>query len=66
MQDQNVFLIFWAVLQFWVLGQIWFVQIIVYPLFAKVGATEYVAYHSFYARRIPAVVIAPGFASFLK
>jgi hypothetical protein len=46
-------------------GQIWFAQVVVYPLFAKVGEAEYVAYHKFYSSRIPLPVILPGFASFL-
>ena len=49
----------------YVLGGIWFAQIVVYPLFAKVGGTEYVAYHRYYSSRIPFPVILPGFASFL-
>ncbi len=53
------------VVQIYNVGTIWFVQIVVYPLFAKVGGPEYIAYHTFYVRRIPAVVIVPGFASFL-
>jgi hypothetical protein len=48
-----------------VLGEIWFAQTVVYPLFAKVGEEEYVAYHKFYSSRIPLPVILPGFASFL-
>jgi hypothetical protein len=58
-------LIGWTVLIFYVLGEIWFVQIVVYPLFGKVGEAEYVAYHRFYSSRIPLPVIVPGFASFL-
>lgn len=58
-------LLFWTVLIFAVLGEIWFVQIVVYPLFGKVGPHEYVAYHKFYSSRIPLPVIVPGFASFL-
>jgi hypothetical protein len=50
---------------FYVLGGIWFAQIVVYPLFGKVGAAEYVRYHRFYSSRIPLPVILPGFASFL-
>lgn len=49
----------------YVFGQIWFAQIVVYPLFAKVGTADYVPYHLFYSRRIPAPVIAPGLTSFL-
>ncbi len=55
----------WAALIFWVLGQMWFVQLVIYPLFARVGELEYVGYHRFYARRIPLPVIVPGFASFV-
>lgn len=55
----------WLGLVFWVAGQLWFAQIVVYPLFAYVGPPEYVGYHRFYSRRIPVPVILPGFASFL-
>ncbi len=58
-------LLFWAVVIFYVTGQIWFAQLVVYPLFGKVGEKEYVAYHKFYSSRIPLPVIVPGFASFL-
>ncbi len=60
-----ILLLLWAGLVFWELGQIWLIQIVVYPVFAKVGAAQYVGYHSFYVQRIPAPVIVPGFASFL-
>jgi hypothetical protein len=59
------FLLFWMVVVLYVLGEIWFGQIVVYPLFAKVGEDEYIAYHRFYSSRIPLPVIVPGFASFL-
>ncbi|PSN15086.1 hypothetical protein C7293_08795 [filamentous cyanobacterium CCT1] len=65
MELPQLFLMFWVALVFWVLGQIWLVQIVVYPLFAKVGAVDYVHYHRFYTQRIPLPVIIPGFASFL-
>lgn len=65
MELSQLFLIFWAALMFWVLGQIWLAQIVIYPLFAKVGAVDYVHYHRFYTQRIPFLVIIPGFASFL-
>ncbi|MGE0628263.1 MAG: hypothetical protein AB7O43_10595 [Hyphomicrobiaceae bacterium] len=65
METSEFLLLLWAALVFWVLGQIWLVQIVVYPLFAKVGEAEYVGYHRFYTRRIPLPVIIPGFASFL-
>jgi hypothetical protein len=59
------FLLLWTAIIFYVLGEIWFGQVVVYPLFAKVGEAEYVAYHRFYSSRIPLPVIVPGFASFL-
>lgn len=58
-------LLLWAALAFWVTGQVWFCQMVIYPLFAQVGAAEYGGYHRFYSRRIPLPVILPGFASFL-
>jgi hypothetical protein len=58
-------LLAWTVVIFYSLGVIWFAQIVVYPLFGRVGESEYVAYHRFYSSRIPLPVIAPGFASFL-
>jgi len=65
MESSQLFLLLWAALVFWVLGQIWFAQIVVYPLFAQVGEADYVRYHRFYSRHIPLPVIIPGFASFL-
>ncbi len=65
MEMSQLLLLLWAALVFWVLGQIWLVQIVVYPLFAQVGEAEYVGYHRFYARHILLPVIIPGFASFL-
>jgi hypothetical protein len=65
MQTPHLLLLFWSMLSFWVLGQIWMVQIVVYPLFAKVGEAQYAGYHRFYSSRIPLPVIFPGFASFL-
>ena len=58
-------LLLWMAVVLYVLGQIWFAQIVVYPLFGKVSKDEYVAYHNFYSGRIPLPVIVPGFASFL-
>jgi hypothetical protein len=58
-------LLLWTAVILYVTGGIWFVQIVVYPLFGKVGPNEYVAYHRFYSSRIPLPVIVPGFASFL-
>lgn len=65
MDFAHLLLLFWTVLVLYVFGQIWLVQIVVYPLFGKVGPGEYVAYHRFYSSRIPLPVIVPGFASFL-
>jgi hypothetical protein len=65
MHFPELFLLFWFALIFWVLGQIWLCQIVIYPLFARVGEVEYSGYHHFYASRIPLPVIVPGFASFL-
>jgi hypothetical protein len=65
MENSQLYLLLWSVLSFWVLGQIWLVQIVIYPLFARVGTAEYIGYHRFYTSRIPPVVILPGFASFL-
>jgi hypothetical protein len=65
MGASELFLLLWAGLSAWVLGQIWFVQIVIYPLFAEVGAADYVRYHRRYSSRIPLPVIIPGFASFL-
>jgi hypothetical protein len=64
-ETSDLILLLWAVLSFWELGQIWLIQIVVYPLFAKVGGVDYVSYHRFYASRIPLPVIVPGFAGFL-
>ena len=65
MDFPHLLLLLWTGIIFYVLGGIWFAQIVVYPLFAKVGADEYVRYHRFYSSRIPLPVILPGFASFL-
>lgn len=60
----------WAVAAFavatWSTAQLWFAQLVVYPLFARVGADHYIAYHRAYSRRIPLPVIVPGFASFVS
>lgn len=55
----------WTVVIFYVTGQIWFIQLVVYPLFGQVGKDDYITYHKFYSRHIPVPVILPGFASFL-
>jgi len=65
MDFAHLLLLLWTVVIFYVTGQIWFAQIVGYPLFGKVGKDEYVAYHKFYSSRIPLPVIVPGFASFL-
>ena len=65
MDFAHLLLLLWAAIIFYVTGGIWFVQIVVYPLFGKVGPNEYIAYHRFYSSRIPLPVIVPGFASFL-
>jgi len=61
----DLILLFWAALVFGVLGQIWLVQIVIYPLFAEVGEVDYIRYHRFYTQHILLPVILPGFASFL-
>ena len=63
MDGAHWFLLFWTALIFYVTGEIWFAQVVVYPLFAKVGDAEYTAYHRFYSSRIPLPVILPGFAA---
>jgi hypothetical protein len=65
MDGAHWLLLLWTAVIFYVTGQIWFGQIVVYPLFGKVGAAEYVTYHRYYSSRIPLPVILPGFASFL-
>ena len=55
----------WTGLDFYVTGGLWFAQIVVYPLFGKVVAHEYVAYHEYYSSRIPLPFVLPGFATFL-
>lgn len=65
MDFSHAFLLFYTALIFYNLGLIWFAQIVIYPLFDKVGSEEYTAYHRFYTSRIPLPVIIPGFASFL-
>lgn len=65
MDFPHSFLLFYTVLVCYNLGIIWFGQLVVYPLFAKVGSTDYIAYHRFYSSRIPLPVILPGFACLL-
>lgn len=49
MDFAHLLLLLWTAIIFYVTGGIWFVQIVVYPLFGKVGPNEYVAYHRFTA-----------------
>ncbi|MBD2113214.1 MULTISPECIES: hypothetical protein [Cyanophyceae] len=65
MDFPHSFLLFYTVLVCYNLGIIWFGQLVIYPLFAKVGSADYVAYHKFYSSRIPLPVILPGFACLL-
>jgi len=65
MDFSHELLLFYTILICYNLGVIWFVQIVVYPLFAKVGPAEYVTYHNFYSSRILLPVIIPGFSCFL-
>lgn len=64
METSNLLLLFWSALVFWVVGQIWYAQLVIYPLFGLVGDEAYTRYHRFYTSRIPLPVIIPGFASF--
>jgi hypothetical protein len=64
MEISHIILIIALTVQIYNLGTIWFCQIVVYPLFGKVGGAEYVDYHHHYATRIPLPIIIPGFASF--
>jgi hypothetical protein len=43
----------------------WQAQLVSYPLYRSVGADDFLAYHAAYNDSIPAVVIAPGFLTFL-
>ena len=43
----------------------WQAQLVSYPLFRSVAASDFAAYHAQYNDSIPVVVILPGFASFL-
>ncbi len=65
MQISHYILIIALCLQFYNVGTIWFCQIVVYPLFGKVGLADYITYHRFYGARIPLPIILPGFASFI-
>lgn len=37
-------------------GLIWFVQVVAYPLFARAGATDFAAYHAAHSRLVTLVV----------
>ncbi|MBE1527967.1 hypothetical protein GGC65_002423 [Sphingopyxis sp. OAS728] len=65
MSDPVIIFVMWLILTAWVASLTWFVQIVIYPLFAKVGVGEYRDYHRFYTSHIWFVVILPGFATFL-
>jgi hypothetical protein len=65
MDPAHWLVLLWTGIIFNVLGGVWFAQIVVYPVPAKVGAEEYVSYHNYYSSRIPLRFILPGFASFL-
>jgi hypothetical protein len=65
METSHIILIIALAVQLYNVGTIWFCQIVVYPLFGKVGVVDYVQYHSYYTFRIPLPVIFPGFSSFL-
>jgi hypothetical protein len=64
MEISYLILIIALAVQIYNVGTIWFCQIVVYPLFGKVGIVDYVQYHRYYASRIPLPIILPGFASF--
>lgn len=65
MNIEHVVLLIALIIQVYNLGTIWFCQLAVYPLFAKVGPAEYAAYHSYYTSHIMFQVIIPGFLSFV-
>lgn len=46
-------------------GVSWQAQFVSYPLYEAMGAADFPAYHLAYNAAIPAVVIVPGFLSFL-
>lgn len=46
-------------------GVSWQAQFVSYPLFREMSAADFGAYHLAYNAAIPAVVIAPGFLTFL-
>jgi hypothetical protein len=46
-------------------GIAWQAQLVSYPLYRAVASEDFLDYHAQYNHSIPAVVIAPGFATFL-
>lgn len=64
MEIGHVILVVALLIQVYNVGTIWFAQLAIYPLFAKVGPAEYMTYHRFYSSHIPLPVIVPGFLSF--
>ena len=65
MEILHLALLLWVGLVFWVLGQIWFVQIVIYPLFALVGEADYLHNQRFHSKHILFPIILPGFAGFV-
>jgi hypothetical protein len=64
MEFSHVILVIALAVQLYNVGTIWFCQIVVYPLFGKVGVADYMEYHRYYTFRIPLPIIIPGFTSF--
>lgn len=65
MTFEHTILLIALIIQIYNLGTIWFCQLAVYPLFAKVGPAEYATYHRYYTTHILFQVIIPGFLSFV-
>jgi hypothetical protein len=65
MDTPHTILLIASIIQVYNLGTIWFCQLAVYPLFAKVGIADYAGYHRFYTTHIMFQVIIPGFLSFV-
>ncbi len=59
MTTSDIVLLFAAVFAFYRLGDIWTFQVVLFPLWAKVGREEFPAYHDAHFRRIFGVVFAP-------
>jgi len=62
---QHTFLAALTALGLYALGIGWMTQQVSYPLFSHVPEGQFVAYHRNYSRRIPIVIIVPGFTYFL-